>query len=43
MNWKKDNYWNTGDRKEVDKIMRREKVEFDVPEEIKKIIREKKC
>ena len=43
MKWKKDNYWNVGDTKQVDKIMRKDKVEYNVPEEIKKIIREKKC
>lgn len=41
MDWKKANYWNTGNKKEPDQIMSRKKIPYDTPKEVKDIIRRK--
>jgi len=36
--WKNDNYWNTGNPKEAQQIMKKTKVKYNTPDEIKDII-----
>lgn len=42
MAWKKENYWNTGNKKEVHQIMDKKRVRYDTPKEIRQLIRKVK-